>query len=159
MAPPLGSAELRLAAAEGSVWVSCPMCGYEFDREDTLCGHGCPLGSLCNLVRCSNCGYEFPDAPRRRSWLRRLLSREAKPSRLPPDVRSVSALEPGETASVVCMGERKGSRYGTLSAFGLVAGAEVMLIQRRPSCVVKIGETELALDPEIAEELLVRPLG
>jgi Fe2+ transport system protein FeoA len=38
-----------------------------------------------------------------------------------------------------------------------VPGAEVTLIQRRPACVVKIGETELALDPEIAADLLVRP--
>jgi Fe2+ transport system protein FeoA len=72
-------------------------------------------------------------------------------------VRAVSTLAPGEAARVVCLGERNGSRYGTLSVFGIVAGAEVTLIQRRPACVVKIGETELALDPEIAADLLVRP--
>ena len=135
------------------------MCGYEFDREDTLCGHGCPLGSLCNLVRCSNCGYEFPDAPRRKSWLSKLFSRPRRPPRLPPDVRAVSALRLGEKARVECLGQRNGSRYGTLSAFGIVAGAEVTLVQRQPACVVRIGETELALDPEIAEELLVTPIG
>ena len=158
MAPPIGAAELPPTATAGAL-VTCPMCGFEFDRDDTLCGHGCPLGSLCNLVRCSNCGYEFPDAPRRRSWLAKLFSRSKRQPRLPPDVRSVSELAPGETASVVCLGERKGTRYGTLSVFGLVAGAEVTLIQRRPACVVKIGQTELALDPEIAEDLLVRPVG
>jgi len=156
MAPPLGAAELPPTATPGAL-VTCPMCGYEFDRDDTLCGHGCPLGSLCNLVRCSNCEYEFPDAPRRRSWLKKLLSRSTRPARLPPDVRAVSTLAPGEAATVVCLGERNGSRYGTLSVFGIVAGAEVTLIQRRPACVVKIGETELALDPEIAADLLVRP--
>ncbi len=135
------------------------MCGFEFDRDDTLCGHGCPLGSLCNLVCCSNCGYEFPDAPRRRSWLARIFTRPERPPRLPLDVRAVSALAPGETATVVCLGERNGSRYGTLSVFGVVAGAQVTLVQRRPACVVRIGETELALDPEIAEELLVRSTG
>jgi len=33
----------------------------------------------------------------------------------------------------------------------------VTLVQRRPSCVIRIGETELALDLEIAEEILVQP--
>ena len=121
MAPPLGAAELPPTATPGAL-VTCPMCGYEFDRDDTLCGHGCPLGSLCNLVRCSNCEYEFPDAPRRRSWLRKLLSRSKRPERLPPDVRAVSELAAGEAATVVCLGERNGSRYGTLSVFGIVAG-------------------------------------
>jgi hypothetical protein len=30
------------------------------------------------------------------------------------------------------------------------------MIQQRPSCVIRIDETELALDPEIAEDVLVR---
>ncbi len=159
MAPPLGAAELPPAGTTGTCWVTCPMCGFEFDRDDTLCGHGCPLGSLCNLVRCSNCGYEFPDAPRRKSWLKKLLSRPHRSPRLPPDVRAVSALDPGQMGRVECLGQRNGSRYGTLSAFGIVSGAEVTLVQRQPACVVRIGETELALDPEIAAELLVRPIG
>ena len=39
--------------------------------------------------------------------------------------------------------------------FGLVPGARIRLIQRQPACVVKVGETELALDPEIARDVLV----
>jgi pimeloyl-ACP methyl ester carboxylesterase/Fe2+ transport system protein FeoA len=70
----------------------------------------------------------------------------------------VSALDPGQMGRVECLGQRNGSRYGTLSAFGIVSGAEVTLIQRQPACVVRIGETELALDLEIAAELLVRPI-
>ncbi len=139
-----------------SVWTACPMCGFEFNRDDTLCEHGCPLGSLCNLVRCPNCSYEFPATPRRVSWLRSLLKRKPElPSRLPENVKPVSALPLGTTASVLCLGGRTGSRYGTLSAFGLVAGSEITLLQRRPACVVRIGETELALDPDIAAEILV----
>ncbi len=141
-------------------WTACPMCGFEFNRDDTLCEHGCPLGSLCNLVRCPNCAYEFPATLKRVSWLRSLLKRKSEmPSRLPENVKPVSALPLGTTATVLCLGGRTGSRYGTLSAFGLVAGSEITLLARRPACVVRIGETELALDPDIAIEVLVEPVG
>ncbi|MBS3817805.1 MAG: hypothetical protein KGY76_09620 [Candidatus Thermoplasmatota archaeon] len=37
----------------------CPLCGNEFDQEGVSACRGCPLSGGCNLVRCSNCGYEF----------------------------------------------------------------------------------------------------
>jgi Fe2+ transport system protein FeoA len=46
-----------------------------------------------------------------------------------------------------------------LAVFGLVPGAEVEVLQRRPTCVVRIGETDLALDADIANEILVEPVG
>jgi Fe2+ transport system protein FeoA len=46
-----------------------------------------------------------------------------------------------------------------LAVFGLTPEAEITLIQHLPSCVVQVGETELAIDPEIADEILVEPLG
>ena len=141
-----------------SRWRTCPMCGFEFDRDDTLCAHGCPLGALCNLLMCPNCEYEFPETPHAISWLRGLLGRkQSAASRLPAGVRPVTQLAAGEKGEVLCLGGRNGSRYSTLSAFGLVQGSEVTLVQRRPSCVIRIGETELALDLEIAEEILVQP--
>jgi Fe2+ transport system protein FeoA len=135
------------------------MCGFEFARDDTLCAHGCPLGALCNLLMCPNCEYEFPETPRRISWLRELLGRkESAAPHLPAGVRPVPQLAAGVKGEVLCLGGRNGSRYSTLSAFGLVQGGEVTLVQRRPSCVIRIGETELALDLEIAREILVKPL-
>ena len=68
--------------------------------------------------------------------------------------RMVSDLAPGETSEVVSLGAQA-SRRKTLSAFGLVPGSEVTVVQQRPACVVRIGETELALDREIAREILV----
>ena len=40
--------------------------------------------------------------------------------------------------------------------FGLVPETEITIVQLRPACVIRVGETELALDREIAEEILVR---
>ncbi len=57
---------------------------------------------------------------------------------------------------MLCVGSASSPRPNALAVFGLVPGVEVTLIQRRPSCVVRVGETDLALDPEIAREVVVR---
>ena len=135
-------------------YVICPLCGFEFERVDTLCVHGCPMATHCNLIRCPSCAYEFPEKPRALSWFGRLLRREVSPVEECEGFRVVSDLRPGETSEVVSLGTQA-SRRNTLSAFGLVPGSKVTVVQQRPACVVRIGETELALDREIAREILV----
>ena len=137
-------------------WIGCPMCGFEFDRSDTKCQHGCPLGAFCNLVSCPNCNYEFPDRPQRTSWLWRLLRRKDPDPLYPEGVQTASNLRPGDKAEVVCLGSGGSSRYSALTVYGLVPGAVITLVQRQPSCVIRIDETELALDTEIADDILVR---
>jgi Fe2+ transport system protein FeoA len=61
----------------------------------------------------------------------------------------------GERAKVLCLGGGSSSRNNSLAVFGLVPGAEVTVVQQRPSCVLRVGETELALDTEIASDILV----
>ena len=138
-------------------YVSCPLCGFEFSREDTLCGHGCPLGSMCHLICCPSCGYEFPERPQS-SWLKRLFGKEEQTiSNLPEGVVAASRLEVGTRAQLICMGLSSGTRERSLTAFGLVPGAEVEIVQQRPACVIRVDQTELALDREIANEILVEP--
>ena len=60
-------------------------------------------------------------------------------------------------ACALVSGGRNGSRYSALAVFGLLERSEVTLVQRGRSCVLRIGETELALDLGIAEEILVQP--
>jgi Fe2+ transport system protein FeoA len=134
-------------------YLTCPLCGFAFEPEDALCAHGCPLRSHCALVRCPGCEYEFPEQPQRVSWWRRLLGEQVPAV---PDEQcealSVDQLRAGQTASVLSL---SGSR-NRLAVFGLVPGTEITLLQRRPACVVQVGETELALDREIARRILVR---
>lgn len=139
-------------------YLTCPLCGFEFDRTDTLCAHGCPLGSVCHLVRCPSCNYEFAETYPRVSWIKRLFSKEepAAAVGLPGDVSPVSALRSGVEAEVLCVGGAGNGREDRLAVFGLAPGAMITVVQQRPSCVVKIDETELALDREIAEQILVR---
>lgn len=142
-----------------AAYLTCPLCGFEFEKIDTLCAHGCPLGSMCNFIRCPSCQYEFLEHPRKVSWFQRLFRKPvaAQPA-LPSGITPLSDLKTGERARVVCLGGDNGSRSNTLAVFGLVPEAEITLVQQRPSCVVRVGETELAVDPDIALEILVERL-
>ena len=143
-------------------YLTCPMCGFEFARGDTLCAHGCPLGALCRLVRCPGCQSEFPETPAAVGLFRKLFRTrrslpQAPETRLPETVRAASDLRPGTRATVLCLGPSATERHRTLTVFGVVAGAELTVVQQVPACVIKVGETELALDREIAREILVEP--
>jgi Fe2+ transport system protein FeoA len=140
-------------------YLTCPMCGFEFERTDTLCAHGCPLGALCHLIRCPACEYEFPETPPAVSFMKRLFRRRLPTvTGLPPGVRTAAELQPGQKAKVLCLGSTVTDRHRTLTVYGLGSGAEITLVQQQPACVIQIGETELALDLDIARDILVQPL-
>jgi len=140
-----------------SEYLSCPFCGFEFEREDTLCHHGCPLGPICRLIRCPNCQYEHAEQPESAGWWQRWLFRrratEAEPH---ARVITVPELEVGEQVTVLCVGGDRAAQKNALAVYGIVPGAEVTLLQRIPSFVLAVGQTELALDPGIAREILVQ---
>jgi Fe2+ transport system protein FeoA len=69
---------------------------------------------------------------------------------------SLDRLTAGERGQVVRLTSADARRRNTLTVFGLVPGAEIDLIQRRPTYVIRVGETELGLDREIAAEILVK---
>lgn len=140
-------------------YITCPLCAFSFEKADMTCAHGCPLGAMCRLLRCPSCGYEFPQAPAAVSWLAGLLGRRSDAACvLPEGVRTLGELGTGEAARVVCVGSERADRPSVLAAFGLVPGAEIRLVQLWPACVVRVDETELALDGEVADEILVAPL-
>ena len=144
---------------ESNGFLHCPLCGMEFERIDTVCVHGCPLGASCNLVRCPTCSYEFPRTPRAPSWLRRLFGRATSAAQPRCGTTlGLDGLSAGERARVTRLTCRGSDRRNTLTVFGLVPGADITLLQRRPSFVVRVGQTELALDTEVARQILVQRL-
>lgn len=136
-------------------FLHCPLCGFEFEKQDTPCQRGCPLGKFCKLVCCPNCRYEFPETPPGLSFLHRLVHRDRKPA---PDCQllGLHELEEGEHSELVCLNCAQTSRRNTLAVYGLTPGSRLILQQKRPTFVVRVGETELALEMEIAREILVR---
>jgi len=138
-------------------YLLCPLCGMEFKRTETVCSHGCPLGSTCELVRCPSCAYEFPEGSRSLNWIARLRRRLRRAPRPPNGTTlALDRLRAGERARLLRLTCSDPKRRNTLTVFGLVPGAEITLIQRKPGYVIRIGETELGLDQEIASEILVK---
>ncbi len=96
-----------------------------------LCPHGSPIpqGDCCRTYKTEN---------------------------IKPLVNRLSELDLGKTGKIAFITPSFHKRFDRLTALGLITGNEIMVHQRQPSFVIRIGETELALDKEIAREIYVR---
>ncbi len=75
-----------------------------------------------------------------------------------PLVQPLARLAVGSRARIVYIVPRDGDRLSRLSGLGVVPGATVRLQQKAPAAVLRLGETTLALDPEIAGEIYVKKM-
>ena len=75
-----------------------------------------------------------------------------------PLIHRLARLEVGKSARVAFLTPSFHKRFDRLAAFGINPGVVLNLHQRKPAFVVRVGETELALDPEIADEIYVREM-
>jgi DtxR family Mn-dependent transcriptional regulator len=73
-------------------------------------------------------------------------------------VTGLRHFELGATGRIVFIAPRFHDRMDRLAALGVIPGSELRLHQRSPSYVIEIGETTIALDPEIAGEIFVKPV-
>jgi DtxR family transcriptional regulator, Mn-dependent transcriptional regulator len=76
---------------------------------------------------------------------------------LRPLVTGLPAFELGAAARIVFIAPKFHDRMDRLAALGVIPGSTIRLHQRSPSFVIEIGETTIALDPEIAGEIYVKP--
>ena len=67
----------------------------------------------------------------------------------------VSEVEIGEEVKVAYINTGSNSRMHKLSHFGIVPGALVTVHQRYPSFVIKCGNSQIALEEEIAKEIYI----
>jgi DtxR family Mn-dependent transcriptional regulator len=65
-------------------------------------------------------------------------------------------LAAGETGTVSLISSRSPERLRRLGTLGLMPGAAVRLRQKRPAFVLEVGETTLALEKELAEEIFLK---
>ncbi len=73
-------------------------------------------------------------------------------------VTGLRSFELGATGRIVFIAPKFHDRMDRLAALGVIPGSTIRLHQRSPSYVIEIGETTIALDPEIAGEIYVKPV-
>jgi len=73
-----------------------------------------------------------------------------------PLVMPLLDLSPGETGRIVFITPRALGSLDRIATLGVVPGAMVRLRQRRPSVVLEVGRTTIALDRRIAADVYVR---
>lgn len=78
--------------------------------------------------------------------------------KLEPLISRLIDLAPGERGKVVLLAPRHRERLEQLTNLGVIPGAVLVLRQRKPSLVVEVDRTVLALEDEIAEGIYLRPL-
>ena len=89
------------------------------------------------------------------------VSVEDLPRLLAPDPDGVLPLwhlGVGERCRIVFIAPRGQTDLGRIATMGVFPGAEARLKQKRPSVVLEVGHTTLAVDVEIASSIYVRRL-
>ncbi len=73
-----------------------------------------------------------------------------------PVVVRLIDFEVGQRGKIVFITPSEAARIGRLSSIGIIPGATVRLVQRRPSVVLEIDETTIAIDPDLAKEIFIK---
>jgi len=75
-----------------------------------------------------------------------------------PVVSTLTKIQPGERAKVAYLMVKQYPELDRLLSMGLVPGTEIEVIQRFPTYVLQVNESQLAFDEAIAEGVFVLPL-
>lgn len=136
----------------------CQLCAYEFDETQLRCHTSCPFNEHCAIICCPNCGYQTVNDSKSKlaEMMRRILQSRARGKRAARC--PLSQLSEGEAGRLVSIGSSKPNRVERLQIFGLIPGVRVILKQRYPEIILQVGHTELAVERDVAAEILVEVL-
>lgn len=73
-----------------------------------------------------------------------------------PVVTRLSEFEVGSKGRITFIVPTESSRLSKLNSLGITAGCIIRLLQRKPSYVIQIDETTVAIDPEVAKDIYVK---
>lgn len=73
-----------------------------------------------------------------------------------PVVVRLTDFEVGLSGKIVFITPSEAARIGRLSSIGIIPGTVIKLIQRKPSVVLQMDETTIAIDPDLAKEIFVK---
>lgn len=144
----------------------CQLCGYEFDETQLVCHASCTFNKYCTIICCPNCGYQVVDESQSRlangaRWmLKRLAASKQKQTTqtitpADPTHCPLSKMNPGTSGRVVAILSDKPGRLERLQVFGLIEGARISLMQRHPEYIVEVGFTELTIEWDVADQIMV----
>ena len=132
---------------------NCPLCSHELNRS--ACDV-CPLGSNCPMVCCPACGYATIDTDKTAIGK---LALSFNPDQAKTQIRekllTLAEVPSGAAVRVVTVETANGPRPVRLQAYGLAPGRHVEVLQQDPVTVVRADHTELALEDELADKVLV----
>ena len=106
------------------------------------------VDNICTILghpRTCPHGHEIPPGP----------CCKGKDRQAAPAVFSLDALRSGESGRILYIETTDHDRLDKLTSFGMLPGTVVRVHQRQPSLVIIMGETQLALDREIARHIHV----
>jgi DtxR family Mn-dependent transcriptional regulator len=118
-------------------------CSFEHNLTDGI------TDSICTLL-----GHPR-QCPHRRPIPEGECCRQARES-LEAVVTPLPKLQVGEWGTVAYLSAANLNRIQKLYAFGIVPGAPVQLVQRSPAFVLKVEETQVALEKAVAQDIFVR---
>ncbi|MCP4253948.1 MAG: metal-dependent transcriptional regulator [Candidatus Scalindua sp.] len=75
---------------------------------------------------------------------------------LEPVISPLSAIKAGKKVKVVYISTKSHASLDRLSGIGVIPGLELTIHQKFPSMILQYGETQLALDNDIAKNVFVR---
>ncbi|MEI6913782.1 MAG: metal-dependent transcriptional regulator [Armatimonadota bacterium] len=75
-----------------------------------------------------------------------------------PLVRPLRDVPSGQNFRISFISSSHNGRLDRLAVLGLTPGADIFLQQKRPSYVLRVGETDIAVDKEIAADIFVKPV-
>jgi len=75
---------------------------------------------------------------------------------LEPVISPLSIIKAGKTVKVVYISTKSHASLDRLSGIGVIPGLELTIHQKFPSMILQYGETQLALDNDIAKNVFVR---
>ena len=73
-----------------------------------------------------------------------------------PLITPLSELQPGDEARIVFIAAKSHARLDRLASLGIIPGIEVRLHQKHPTCMIRVGETDIAIDANVAGEIFVK---
>ena len=132
--------------------MKCEFCGYEFTKEQAgqAC-RGCPI-SQCNLIKGPRCGYETLPEPKFVKSIKKALG---KKEGVKHGKKPLPLLNEGEKATVVELLKEDKKSLHRLMAMGVMPGMPIEILQRKPTYVLELGNTQIAIDKEMAEKIIV----